>query len=80
MLKPRGALWLTAPLFYDEHEQPFDFFRYTQFGLRYLLDNAGFNVESIDPLGGYFATLGYQAKMMREHLPGSAPLGFWRVL
>jgi SAM-dependent methyltransferase len=69
VLKPGGALWLTAPLFYEEHEQPYDFFRYTQFGLRHILDNAGFSVVSIDPLEGYFATLGYQAKMMRQYLP-----------
>jgi SAM-dependent methyltransferase len=69
VLKPGGALWITAPLFYEEHEQPYDFYRYTQFGLQHLLDNAGFSVETIEPLEGYFATLGYQAKMMRQHLP-----------
>src|SRR5215210_9514252 len=34
VLKPGGTLWLTAPLFYAEHERPYDFYRYTQFGLR----------------------------------------------
>ena len=33
VLKPGGTLWLTAPLFYAEHERPYDFFRYTPFGL-----------------------------------------------
>ena len=42
VLKPGGTLWLTAPLFYAEHEKPYDFFRYTQFGLRHLLEGAGF--------------------------------------
>ena len=42
MLKPGGTLWLTAPLFYAEHERPYDYFRYTQFGLRHLLEREGF--------------------------------------
>ena len=41
VLKPGGTLWLTAPLFYAEHERPYDFFRYTQFGLRHLLGGRG---------------------------------------
>ena len=34
-----GPLWLTAPFFYAEHERLYDFFRYTQFGLRHLLES-----------------------------------------
>ena len=37
VMKPASTLWLSCPLFYQEHEQPYDFFRYTQFGLRHLL-------------------------------------------
>ena len=40
VLKPGGTLWLSAPLFYAEHERPYDFFRYTRFGLRQLLEGA----------------------------------------
>lgn len=36
VLKPNGKPLLTVPLISDEHEQPYDFFRYTSFGLEKL--------------------------------------------
>ncbi len=57
VLKPGGRLFLTAPLAFGEHQQPYDFFRYTRFGLIYLLERSGFKVESIAPRGGYFIYL-----------------------
>jgi len=47
VLKPGGSLWLTAPLFYQEHQAPYDFYRYTQYGLRHLVEGAGFTVERL---------------------------------
>src|SRR3712207_2554853 len=71
VLKPGGTLWLTAPLFYAEHERPYDFFRYTQFGLRRLLEGAGFQVAEIDWMEGYLGTLSYQARVMSKSLPAT---------
>ena len=59
--KPGGTLLCSAPLFYEEHEQPYDFFRYTQFGVRHLCESAGLRVERLEWLEGYFGTLSYQA-------------------
>jgi hypothetical protein len=64
-------LWLTAPLFYAEHEKPYDFFRYTQFGLRHLLEGAGFQVREIEWMEGYLGTLSYQARLLSRSLPSS---------
>jgi SAM-dependent methyltransferase len=72
VLKPGGTLWLTAPLFYAEHERPYDFFRYTQFGLRRLLEDAGFAVEEIEWMEGYLGTLSYQARVLSKSLPATA--------
>ncbi len=47
VLKPQGYLILTAPLTWGPHEAPYDFYRYTEFGLRYLSEQAGFSVEKI---------------------------------
>ena len=58
VLVPGGRLWLTAPLVWELHEEPFDFFRYTAHGLERLLGGAGFLDLRIEPLGGYFTTLG----------------------
>ena len=76
VLKPGGTLWLTAPLFYAEHEKPYDFFRYTQFGLRRLLEDAEFEVLEIAWLEGYFGTLSYQVRVAGRALPaGRAAYG-----
>lgn len=63
VLNPDGSAWLSAPLFYEEHETPYDFRRYTQFEWRRLADEAGFEVESIDWLEGYYGTVSYQLQM-----------------
>jgi SAM-dependent methyltransferase len=57
VLKPGGELWLTVPLVNELHEEPYDFFRYTPYGLRTLFEGAGLEVVSIEPLNGYFSTL-----------------------
>jgi SAM-dependent methyltransferase len=57
LLVPGGELWLTAPLVWELHEEPHDYFRFTSHGLRELLGRAGLATIEIQPLGGYFATL-----------------------
>lgn len=69
VLKPGGKLLYTGPLFYEEHEQPFDFFRYTQFGLNHLFSSAGFEIERLEWMEGYFGTVGYQFNGMARYLP-----------
>ena len=71
VLRQDGMLWLTAPLFYAEHEKPYDYFRYTQFGLRHLLEGAGFAVREVEWMEGYLGTLSYQARVMSRALPAS---------
>lgn len=41
VVKPGGFLMLTAPFVWDEHEQPFDFKRYTSFGIHALMERHG---------------------------------------
>lgn len=69
VLKPGGRMICTAPLFYEEHERPFDFYRYTQFGWRHLLQKAGFEVERLDWMEGYFGTVAYQLETASAYLP-----------
>ena len=71
ILTPGGRLWLTAPLFYAEHEQPHDYYRYTSFGFRHQLSSAGFEVEHISWLEGYAGTVSYQLKEAVLKLPHS---------
>jgi SAM-dependent methyltransferase len=44
VLRPGGQLLLTVPFVWDEHEQPWDYARYTTFGLLHLLEKSGFDV------------------------------------
>jgi SAM-dependent methyltransferase len=44
VLTPGGRLLLTVPFVWDEHEQPWDYARYSSFGLRSLLEKHGFRV------------------------------------
>lgn len=69
VLKPGGSIWLSTPLFYPEHEAPYDFFRYTQYGLRKLMEDAGLVVGRVEWLEGYLGTLGFQLRFAAEHLP-----------
>ena len=57
LLAPGGHLILTTPLFWPLHEQPRDFFRYTPHGLRFLLEEAGFEVVEVVPLSGVWTTI-----------------------
>lgn len=58
ILKPHGVLILTAPLFYNVHGAPYDFFRYTPDGLRVVLEQSGFRVVELRPQGYFGTTLG----------------------
>lgn len=71
ILKPGGRIWATAPLFFEEHEQPYDFYRYTQFAWRRFGELSGLEVESLDWLEGYDGTLAYQLGVAARVLPKS---------
>jgi SAM-dependent methyltransferase len=44
VLAPGGSMLLTVPFLWDEHEQPYDYARYSSFGLRHLAKVHGFEV------------------------------------
>lgn len=70
VLRPAGELFLTAPLVWSLHEEPYDFYRFTRYGLEELLRSAGFTDVHVKPHCGYFATL---AQLLRGY--GSAVHG-----
>ncbi len=76
VLRPGGYALYTVPLFWPVHEEPRDFFRYTEFGCRYLFENAGFDIIEIAPMSGYWITAG----VMRASFINSMRLGRARVL
>jgi SAM-dependent methyltransferase len=54
VLRPAGHLLIVVPHEWEQHQTPHDYFRYTRYGMRYLLERAGFRDVRIDPVGGYF--------------------------
>lgn len=57
ILKPDGLLLITVPFVWDEHEIPYDYGRYTSFGLNYLISKNGFDIIEQHKSGGYVDTL-----------------------
>lgn len=70
VLKPTGRIFCSAPVLYHEHGAPYDFYRYTQFGLRHLFAKSGFNIEKIDRMEGFFLTCAYLLEFINDGLPG----------
>jgi SAM-dependent methyltransferase len=58
VLRVGGHLVLTTPQTWGLHEVPHDYYRYTEFGLRFLAERAGFHVLRIQPTCGIWATVG----------------------
>jgi len=52
VLRPGGSLILSVPFHEPLHELPYDFYRYTNISLRYLMEQQGFRVECILRRGG----------------------------
>ncbi|MFY9728761.1 MAG: methyltransferase domain-containing protein [Bryobacteraceae bacterium] len=54
----RGApLLVAAPQDWETHQAPHDYYRYTCYGLRWLLQQAGFEIVEMRAHGGYFRLL-----------------------
>lgn len=45
--KPGGGVLISVPFVYPEHEEPFDYFRFTRFGIADLLAKAGLKTETM---------------------------------
>ncbi len=54
VLKSGGHLLLTCPFFWPEHEQPYDYARYSSFGLKHLIEKNGFSIVKYEKTGSYF--------------------------
>lgn len=80
VLRPGGKLLLTVPFVWDEHEQPWDYARYSSFGLKALLEKNGLRVVSHRKLRADVSVLFQLANAylykLTEHWPFFARLAF----
>ncbi len=56
VLKNGGEAFLLAPFITIGHQAPYDFFRYTEFGLKYLFKKTGLELVSLDRSNSDFMT------------------------
>ncbi len=70
VLNSGGRILIVAPHEWEEHQQPHDYFRYTRYGLRYLLERAGFRDIEVQPVGGFFRLLSRRLLNALQFFPG----------
>ena len=58
VLKLHGKLLLSAPMSWNLHYEPHDYYRFTKYGLVYLLEKHGFQILAIERVGGAFSLAG----------------------
>lgn len=52
VLSVDGKIIMNVPFYYWLHEQPYDYFRYTEFALRRFVERSGLKLIRLDPIGG----------------------------
>jgi SAM-dependent methyltransferase len=57
VLKPGGHVYVTVPQMWYNHYEPYDYQRFTNFGLKLLLEQAGFEVLQMERTGGFWRFL-----------------------
>lgn len=57
VLKNKGKGLITIPFIWDEHEQPYDYARYTTFGIEDILKKSGFKILSINKINNNFSII-----------------------
>ncbi|MCC8358514.1 class I SAM-dependent methyltransferase [Salinimicrobium sediminilitoris] len=58
LLKPDGHIILSGPMYWHLHEEPYDFFRFTKYGFKFIFENQGLRPVEILANGGKWATFG----------------------
>jgi SAM-dependent methyltransferase len=57
VLSPGGVVVVSVPFMEPLHEEPLDFYRFTPYGLRVLLERHGFESHSISARGGWWSVV-----------------------
>lgn len=64
ILKPGGLLVISVPHLSRLHDEPHDYFRFTLYGLRRLLEDSGFEIIEIKKNGGLLSFWGHQVSSL----------------
>jgi SAM-dependent methyltransferase len=74
VLAPGGRILIVAPLEWEEHQQPHDYYRFTRYGLRRMLEQAGLREIDVQPVGGFFRLLARRLWNALQFFPGPLAL------
>ena len=80
VLRPGGRLFIAVPQFWELHQAPQDYFRYTRCGLERLLREAGFEITELRPTGGYFHLMGKLSIDLLQFFERGAGWILWALL
>jgi SAM-dependent methyltransferase len=58
VLKPGGNFVFSVPFSWELHEEPYDYFRFTKYGIEFLMNKYGFEKIEIIHNGGKWAAVG----------------------
>ncbi len=58
LLKKDGIFILSFPFMYPMHAEPYDFNRFTEFQIQKMLDSAGFDIVTLERIGGFWYMMG----------------------
>ena len=61
VLKPEGMMLVTVPFVWNEHEAPYDYVRYTSYGIKRILRSHGFVIKRLNKSASYIEMI-YQLK------------------
>lgn len=79
ILKSGGTLIVSVPLFAGLHEEPYDFYRYTPYGIRFLLEQSKFVIKEEYRLGGLLSFITHPFSMVMVCLFWKIPVIKWIV-
>lgn len=79
VLKPGGTAIYTVPFIWHLHEEPRDFYRFTNHALRYLFEKVGFEVLELQALSGFWVTFG-QLFVYNLHRFNRGPLKWLKII
>jgi hypothetical protein len=68
-----------VPFIWHLHEEPRDFYRFTKYGLEYLLSKSGFEICEVRALSGFWVTFG-QLLVYNLYRLNRGPLRWFRVI
>lgn len=79
VLRTDGCVLITVPHLSALHEEPHDYFRYTPYGLRSLMEEAGFEILDLRRSGGLITFVTHPISYVLNTLGWKIPVFRWLI-